>query len=351
MNQPAYNVPQMTLGEINERLKKHGLPTIAQNQVEAIQQHAARDQIINAVLDLEYTPQAKEFLESRFKLAGIFHRQSRPGTQTLYNATGGPRRPDNSQGPAPQSRPSEQGSRAPQNQARSQGSGQQGAARQNNSPAQPTNPNPQRPGHSPAQQSSHARTEQSGQPGEGSGASNVVPIEERMSTHVYARNNAALCFEADIAKSGFKTIAIDGAKASGSNFDWANKTRIQLTKGEIPAVLAVLIGASQFCEFKNHGPSNNKGFSVERQGAKLYIKMFEKGKPLIGVPVHPQDLFYVYSLFMKRVIDENPWLDSTAVIQMVKSTQPNTPAPAENPSGRNSGGGYQSGGYQNQGGG
>jgi len=333
MNQPAQQTPAMTLGDINQRLSKHNLPAIVQNQIEAVLQIASREDIINAVLDLDYTPEAKVYLEKCFKQAGIFqprttyrgnagHPQGgnppqgdRAGVHTMPQGTGGPRMP----GQAPQAR-------APQTapaQSRPQTSGQ-GQAHS-------------RP---PAASQANGPTQNGGGTNRSDGAgSNSVPIEERMSTHVYARNKAALCFEADVTQNGFKTVALDGAKAMGQNFDWGNKTRIQLTKGEMPAVLAVLAGYSQFCEFKNHGPANNKGFSMERQGEKVYVKVFEKSKPMIGVPIHPQDLFYVYSLVMKRVLDENPWLDAMAVLQMVRATQPNKAAPAsENPPHRKVGG-------------
>lgn len=316
MTASQQRVPEFTLEQINARLTKHGLPPIAQNQVDLIKQYAKREDILSAVADLGYVDEAKTFLIDKMRSAGIIQPANQPSRgHPIEEATGGPRRPNTAPNPASnansQQRPTQ---RPPANQS----TGRQHTNVSNHPASAP----PQRPPQKGVEQrSSTAQNDSDGQ--------QSVPIEERMTTHVYARNNAALCFEADIARSGFKTIALDGAKSQGNNFDWANKTRIQLTKGEIPEVLAVLSGHSTYCEFKNHGPSNNKGFSMARQGEKVYVKVFEKGKPLIGVPIHPQDLFYVYSLFMKRVLDQNPWLDATAVLALVRATQPRKEEPPQ----------------------
>jgi hypothetical protein len=343
MPQPAQNVPNMKLGEMNERLSKHGLPIIAQNQVLALQQVASRSDIINAVLDLDFTPEAKTYLQDCFNKARIF--PSRPASNTVSGAqrpmggTGGPRRPDMQHQPSARNAPAQNNNQHNSGQRPQRAAPQQEAVRSAPPPAQSTNPSGRQDNN--GQGYSQSGTEDTSQ-------GHVLPVEERMSTHVYARNNAALCFQADVSKNGFKTIAVDGAKAAGSNFDWQNKIRIQLTKAEIPAVLAVLAGYSQYCEFKNHGQASNKGFSMERQGEKVYMKIFEKSKPMIGVPIHPQDLFYVYSLVLKRMIDESPWLDGQTALQLVRDTQPNKSVPAQNPNPQQHGQqGYQGGqGYQ-----
>jgi len=321
------SVPQFTLEQVNARLTKHGLPPIAQNQIEVIRQHATREDILRAVADLGFVPAAQEFLTEKMKAAGIIQPQRSPARgQPIEQATGGPQLP-NFDLPEESQAPDRQPSAAPpQRQGEKGNAASKGHNSQNRPapssprPSSPASPSPSAP--APPQSGSGANSPA----GEGQG----VPEGDRMSVHVYARNNAALCFEADVARSGFQTIALDGAKAAGTNFDWKNKTRIQLTKGEVPEVLAVLSGHSRFCEFKNHGPSNNKGFSMERQGEKVYVTIFEKGKPLIGVPIHPNDMFYVYSLFMKRVSDENPWLDPLSILSMVKTTQAVREAPPQN---------------------
>lgn len=321
MSMSQEKTPQFTLDQINERLAKHNLPRIERNQIDLIKQHASGADIQRAVADLGYVNEAKEFLAARLKSAGILQPPTQPSRGApMGGATGGPRRPDrqsNSQSNA-QSAPTSTHGNRPEQESSNRGSH---PAQRTNVSSHPATRPPQRD-----ERQNSSSSPQNSVPEQPQG----LPVEDRQSCHVYARNNAALCFDADVAKSGFKTIAIDGAKAKGNHFDWPNKIRLQLTKGEVPEVLAVLLGHSMFCEFKNHGPSNNKGFSMERQGEKVYVKMFEKGKPLIGVPVHPQDLFYVFSLIMKRVLDENPWLDATSVLGMIRNTQPKKPVPVNN---------------------
>lgn len=145
---------------------------------------------------------------------------------------------------------------------------------------------------------------------------------DRLSVHVYS-NKAALCFESDMTKAGLDTVSLDAATSSGvRQYDWGKKVRIQLTRGELPVVAAVLLGVIQNCEFKNHGQDNSKGFSIERQpGGKLFVKVFAKGEPLRAVPVMAPDAFYVTSLVMRQLQKANPWLDSTALLALIRATQ------------------------------
>jgi len=150
-------------------------------------------------------------------------------------------------------------------------------------------------------------------------ANEQEPEQERASHHVYG-GQAALCFELDVTVSGFSTIALDGAKMVGKRkFDWANKLRVQLTKQELPIVTAVLLGMRQSCEFKNHGPDNNKGFALEHQDGKIYCKLFTKGL-VVGVPITLSDAYYASVLFLKQLQVQTPWLDATSITMLLRST-------------------------------
>lgn len=129
----------------------------------------------------------------------------------------------------------------------------------------------------------------------------TMPADERLSFHVYG-GKAALCFNADMTKAGIHTVALDGALATAPRkYDWENKIRIQMTRQELPAVLAVLLGYSPSCRFSNHGADKTKGFSIERQPGKFFVNVMQKDRPLVAVPMTDQDAFYVTGLFMRQL--------------------------------------------------
>jgi hypothetical protein len=106
-----------------------------------------------------------------------------------------------------------------------------------------------------------------------------VATQENTETCTSYGGKAALCFESDDARRGESTIAIDAAAAVGvCNYDWSGKIRAQLTRGELPAVAAVLPGYLHRCEYRNHGPDKSKGFSFENQGARVFAGMGKSGR-------------------------------------------------------------------------
>lgn len=140
---------------------------------------------------------------------------------------------------------------------------------------------------------------------------------EFLTHHVYGSD--ALCFEATESRSGFHTIQVDGAKrAGGRRKNWADKITIQITPGEFPHVARLFLGGAGKVEFSAHGPQNDKGFAVERQGDKLYFQMRAKGKPVVGVPVTSADQAHVAALFVRQWLKNYPWLDATAAVLMLK---------------------------------
>jgi len=142
---------------------------------------------------------------------------------------------------------------------------------------------------------------------------------EYVSKHVYG-GSAALCFDADETKQGVPTIAIDAAAGSNRQFDWNTKVRIQLTEQELPVVAAVLFGMLPGCSFKNHGVANDKGFEVQHQGGKIFIKVFAKDKGVKAVPVSPSDVYAVASLFIRQLQKASPWMDAQTIIATLGHT-------------------------------
>ena len=122
-----------------------------------------------------------------------------------------------------------------------------------------------------------------------------------LSFHVYG-GKAALCFGADQTRRGLHTVYLDAAPAVGEReYDWTQRIRIQLTRIELPEVAAVLLGYLPKCEFGNHGAERTKGFSIEAQQGKFFVKVWEKGNSVRAVPMILEDAFYVSGLLLRQL--------------------------------------------------
>ena len=146
----------------------------------------------------------------------------------------------------------------------------------------------------------------------------------RLNKHVYG-SKGALCFEPDETRGGVHTICMDAADANGpKQYNWQNKLRVQLTRDELLQVTAVLFGFLPRCDGKNHGEDNSKGFTLEDQGDKLFLRVFAKGHGVKAVPIFPEDAFYVAGLFLGQLMKNMPWLSSNeilATLQRVHSSR------------------------------
>lgn len=141
--------------------------------------------------------------------------------------------------------------------------------------------------------------------------------ERPKSVHVYG-GKGALCFEEDETKNGFHTIAIDAAPSTGpKQYDWANKIRIQLTREELPVLLAVMLGVLPQCEYKNHGPQNNKGFGVQDQGNQYYVRVFGPDG-VRAVPMTPEDAFRVTAMLIKQMRKNYEGLEAGDILTLVR---------------------------------
>ena len=132
--------------------------------------------------------------------------------------------------------------------------------------------------------------------------------------HVYG-GKGALCFEPDQTRSGVRTICIDAADARGDRqYDWAHKLRLQLTAYELLHFAAVLFGFRKKCEGRNHGPDKSKGFTLEDQGDKLFLRIFAKGQSVKAVPISPDDAFYIAQLFLVQLRGNSPDLTGNEIL-------------------------------------
>jgi hypothetical protein len=150
---------------------------------------------------------------------------------------------------------------------------------------------------------------------------------ESGSLHVYGRS-AAVTVEADLTRSRVPTVAIDAAKATAPRtYDWDAKIRIQLTMAELPVVTAVFLGLIGECEYHNHGREHDKGFAMQHQGNKIYLRVFAKGF-LAALPAEPPDCFRVAALLMRQLKKRHPSLNDAAILEMLRAMAAMAVAPA-----------------------
>lgn len=144
-------------------------------------------------------------------------------------------------------------------------------------------------------------------------------VRDRVTHHVYG-GKGALCFEMDETRDLRPTVALDAAQSIGpKQYGWANKIRIQMTVNELPEVAAVLFGFQQKCEFKNHGPDNNKGFSIERQQGQFFVRVFTKGAN-VAVPMYAPDAYHVAVLVLRQLQALSPWMSGDAITASLRGT-------------------------------
>ncbi|MDY0269939.1 hypothetical protein [Trichloromonas sp.] len=140
----------------------------------------------------------------------------------------------------------------------------------------------------------------------------------RLTRHVYGAK-AALCFEPDETRFGIHTICIEAADATGPRqYDWGKKIRVQLTRDEVPIATAVLFGWLPRCEYRNHGEDNSKGFSLEDQGDKLFMRVFARGRQVKAVPIPPEDAFYLAQLFLGQMKKNAPGLSGGEILTTLR---------------------------------
>lgn len=143
------------------------------------------------------------------------------------------------------------------------------------------------------------------------------------SVHFYGEK-FALCFSASTTKDKSKpTVNIDAANAipgKQRKFDWQGAIHFQFTPKELPGVLSVLMGSRQSVEYKSHGVTHDKGFSIERQDGRFYAKLFAKDMGSRGVAIPPHEAFQLATLILDQIRAPLPGYSVEAVLGMVAAT-------------------------------
>lgn len=132
---------------------------------------------------------------------------------------------------------------------------------------------------------------------------------------------AALSIENDENRAGTEfRISVQGAPAVGpQKYDWSKKVVLQLTEAECIKTLAVLMGVMPKFEAQNHGPENDKMFSIEVQSSgKFFGKVAQKNKGLFAVPIEPVDAVKVAGLICRQLVMNQPWLDANGLQNLIR---------------------------------
>lgn len=137
---------------------------------------------------------------------------------------------------------------------------------------------------------------------------------------------AALTIEACETRNGFSTVVFEGALAKNNGtkeFDWSEKTIVQLTRLELPRAIAVFMGLSQGISFQNHGPQNNKGLEIQFQGDKIFVSVREGGKPMKGVPVPLDEAMLIGFFLLDALLDNYRHLPADVALRAISHLEKN----------------------------
>ena len=132
-------------------------------------------------------------------------------------------------------------------------------------------------------------------------------------------SKAALCISADQTRSGVHTVRIEAAEAAAQRrSDWQQKIAVQLSRRELPLVLAVFMGWLDRFEGKGHGDNNSKWFIVENQSNKLFLSIHGKGQTPRGAPIQPGDGYAVTTLMLRQLLRNDPFLSPSILLSLVR---------------------------------
>lgn len=139
-----------------------------------------------------------------------------------------------------------------------------------------------------------------------------------MNHHVYG-NRAALTVELDENRSGYKTVAFDGAAKSGLSVAWNKKIRFQLTHTELPILTCLFLGMIDELRFDYHGEAKNKSLHVVRRPPNILVRVIE-GTVSHTVPLVPGDSHVVGTLLLQALTSNCIGLDVAGHLAVLKST-------------------------------
>ena len=122
---------------------------------------------------------------------------------------------------------------------------------------------------------------------------------------------AALCIaEAQTRATRQYTVNIEGAVSLGGTrtFDWPNKIVVQLTIQEAYQVLALFENKIRTLKFDGHGRAHDKSLQIEFQDSHYFVRLIQRGRAAVAVPVRAVDAIPLVSLLYKQLLRNEPHL-------------------------------------------
>lgn len=126
--------------------------------------------------------------------------------------------------------------------------------------------------------------------------------------------SAALCISEARTRAGNQhTIQVEGATAIAAGgakaFDWQSKIIVQLTTQECYLALALFENKLKSVRFDGHGDRHDKSLHIEFQERHYFVRMTQRGKAAVAVPVRPVDALQIVSLLYKQLRTNDPHLE------------------------------------------
>lgn len=160
---------------------------------------------------------------------------------------------------------------------------------------------------------------------ESSGALNYLRSRGFVDHFSYKVHGTQAAFEVkpDVTRRGWHTLRLESALSTGkngqiTNYDWTNKTTIQLTKGELPVFIAVMLTLLPSCDYSNHGEDSSKGFSLEFQQDKIFSNIRQKGKKLAAIPIPLVDALMIGNIALSQYTANFPQLTPDSALVGIK---------------------------------
>lgn len=133
---------------------------------------------------------------------------------------------------------------------------------------------------------------------------------------------AALCIaEARTRSTNQYSVNIEGALALAGGgqktFDWPNKIVVQLTVQECYQVLALFENKIRSLKFDGHGRAHDKSLQIEFQDSHYFVRVIQRGRTAVAVPVRAVDAIPLVSLLYKQLLANEPHLRIEDIRMMV----------------------------------
>ena len=118
---------------------------------------------------------------------------------------------------------------------------------------------------------------------------------------------AALCIaEAQTRATKEYTVNVEGAVALGGAgpkaFDWPSKIVVQLTVQEAYQTLALFENMIPAVKFDGYGPKHDKSLHIEFQQSHYFVRVIQRGRQAVAVPIRPVDAVRFKSLLYKQLL-------------------------------------------------